>query len=305
MRDSKKFQGRLEKLGGEIFRAAAVDLVGRALNWGIVLLVVAFAVLVWQGGSVPAWLLLVPIVLAVLLAAFGARRLRAKKIDNESLAMEVGRSGEYSGLLQNSLDALQRVISGDVEADIPHFIEQGVLEPARRILTEKPAENVRLSVLLPSSEAPDRWSMPWTAGHSIVGKSKYDQPIADTLARHAFESGEPQNWPDTTKQTEFRQNPLASSPTRSMISIPIRGRERLAKRDPVSSGRGWFYPVWTVKGEGMGSPSPIQKSAASRDYERLMRREITADQYVETLKKEADEHVQRVLTRGRLRARAA
>jgi GAF domain-containing protein len=184
---------------------------------------------------------LIPIALAVLLAAFGARRLRAKKIDNESLAKEVGRSGEYSGLLQNSLDALQRVISGDVDADIPHFIEQGVLEPARRILTEKPAENVRLSVLLPSSEAPDRWSMPWTAGHSIVGKSKYDQPIADTLARHAFESGEPQNWPDTTKQTEFRQNPLASSPTRSMISIPIRvGDEVLGVFDAVSSEKDAF-----------------------------------------------------------------
>jgi hypothetical protein len=55
----------------------------------------------------------------------------------------------------------------------------------------------------------------------------------------------------------------------------------------------------------MGSPSPIPKSASSRDYERLMRREITADQYVETLKREADEHVQRVIARGRLRAKAA
>lgn len=60
-----------------------------------------------------------------------------------------------------------------------------------------------------------------------------------------------------------------------------------------------------VQGEDMGTPSPIPKSAASRDYKRMMRREITADQYVETLKKEADEYVQQVIARGRVRAKAA
>jgi hypothetical protein len=60
-----------------------------------------------------------------------------------------------------------------------------------------------------------------------------------------------------------------------------------------------------VQGEDMGSPSPIPKSAASRDYQRMMRREITTDQYVETLKKEADEYVQQVIARGRRRAKIA
>jgi GAF domain-containing protein len=216
-------------------------MVGRALNVVVLAFVVAFAALIWKGGSVPAWLLLIPIAGAVLLTVLGARRLRAGSVDSESLAKELGRSRKYSGHLQDSLDDLQRVISGDVNVDISDYIEQGVLEPARRILTEKPAENVRLSVLLPSMESPDRWSMPWVAGHSLVGKSKYDQPIADTLARHAFESGEPQNWEDTEGQTEFRQNPRASAPTRSMVSIPIHeGDEVLGVFDAVSSEKEAF-----------------------------------------------------------------
>lgn len=241
MRESKKFQGRLGKLGGEIFRSAAVDMVGKALNWAVGLLVIGLALAIWKGGSVPAWLLLIPIALTVVLAVLGARQLHARKVDNESLAREFGRSREYSRHLQVSLDELQRVISGDVDVAISDYIEQGVLEPARRILTEKPAENVRLSVLLPSMDSPDRWSMPWAAGHSLAGKSKYDQPIEATLARHAYESGEAQNWEDTEGQTEFRQNPHASAPTRSMVSIPIReGAEVLGVFDAVSSEKEAF-----------------------------------------------------------------
>lgn len=240
MRDSQN-QGWLSRLGGDVVYAAVVDLTGKALVYLGIVFLAALGLLIWQGGSVPAWLLLIPIALAALLAVFIVRRLRAKQVDNDSLIKELGRSGEYSRHLQISLDDLQRVISGDVDVDIPNYLEQGVLEPARRILTEKPAEDVRLSVLLPSAGAPDRWSMPWAAGHSLTGKSKYDQPIADTLARHAYESGAPQSWGDTEGQTEFRQNPLASAPTRSMVSIPIReGDDILGVFDAVSSDKDAF-----------------------------------------------------------------
>lgn len=156
-------------------------------------------------------------------------------------AEDLGRHSEYSRHLQLSLDALQRVISGDVDAEIPYFLEQAVLEPARRILGEKPAQEVRLSVLLPADNDPLRWSMRWAAGHSMTGKLKYEVPIADTLARHAFESGEPQYWGDTEAQTEFRQNPAASAPTRSMVSLPIQeGDEVLGVFNAVSSERDAF-----------------------------------------------------------------
>lgn len=54
----------------------------------------------------------------------------------------------------------------------------------------------------------------------------------------------------------------------------------------------------------MGTPSPIQKPEASRDYDRLMRREISPTEYWETLRRESENDVQRVLTRRRLQSKA-
>lgn len=55
----------------------------------------------------------------------------------------------------------------------------------------------------------------------------------------------------------------------------------------------------------MSTPSPMRKSQASRDYERLMRREISPSQYWETLKQEAESDVRQVLARQRAKAKAA
>lgn len=238
-------RGRAEKIAGEILRAAAVDLAGKALVWigGIVL--VAFGLLIWSGGSIPAWIVFL-LVVALITGALALIRSQSRNLnevneDNQALREELGRHNEYSRHLQVSLDALQRVISGDVDAEIPYFLEQAVLEPARRILSEKPAEEVRLSVLLPSDADPQRWSMSWAAGHSMVGQLKYNVSIGETLARHAFESGEPQYWDDTEGQTEFRQNPAASAPTRSMVSFPIQeGDEILGVFNAVSSEQDAF-----------------------------------------------------------------
>lgn len=53
-------------------------------------------------------------------------------------------------------------------------------------------------------------------------------------------------------------------------------------------------------------PSPMHRPQASRAYDQLMRREISADQYLETLKREAQSDVQRILDRRRQRdAKAA
>jgi putative methionine-R-sulfoxide reductase with GAF domain len=64
--------------------------------------------------------------------------------------------------------------------------------------------------------------MPWAAGHSVTGKAKYDQRIVDTISRHAYESGQAQHWQDTSTDSGFKQNPMASHETLSMISLPIR-----------------------------------------------------------------------------------
>jgi len=55
----------------------------------------------------------------------------------------------------------------------------------------------------------------------------------------------------------------------------------------------------------MGNPSPMRRREASRDYERLMRREITPAQYWETLRRESDSDVERAIARRRAAAKAA
>ena len=55
----------------------------------------------------------------------------------------------------------------------------------------------------------------------------------------------------------------------------------------------------------MSTPSPMNRPQASRDYERLMRREISPTEYLQTLRQEAQNDVQRVLTRRRVGAKAA
>lgn len=238
-------RGGLRGIGNDILRAAAVDVAGKALVGVGTAVTFVFGLLVWRGGSIPAWLLLLVVVALIALMIVILRQqnstLAGVAEDKDALQQELERHNAYSGHLQYSLDALQRVISGEVDAEIPYFLEQAVLEPARSILNEKPAENVRLSILLPTADDPDRWSMPWSAGHSMIGKSKYDELIGDTLARHAFERGEPQDWGDTEGQTDFRQNPRASALTRSFVSIPIRkGDDVLGVFNAVSAERNAF-----------------------------------------------------------------
>ena len=64
--------------------------------------------------------------------------------------------------------------------------------------------------------------MVWAAGHTLPGRSKYRVPIKDTLSRLAYESTEPQTWEDVTEDDRLEQNPKATHPTRSMVSIPLR-----------------------------------------------------------------------------------
>lgn len=50
-------KGPAERLVGEILRAAAVELAGKALIWIIGAVLLAFGLLIWQGGSIPAWII--------------------------------------------------------------------------------------------------------------------------------------------------------------------------------------------------------------------------------------------------------
>lgn len=238
--------GKVKRFGRDVLQAALVDLTSKALLYVGGGLVAAFLLLVFFGGSVPAWLLAVVALVATVVVFLSWRQIRRLRSDVESRDAQIaelqpfkqntpeleGTVGAFSWALERFevytahiaevLDHLQLVLSGNIDVPIPVYIERGILEPARDVLASHPGAHVRLSVLLPDG---DCFVMVWTAGHTLPGQSKYRVPIKDTLSRLAYESGEPQAWEDVTEDDRFEQNPKATHHTRSMISIPLRRGE--------------------------------------------------------------------------------
>lgn len=229
----------------EVLRAALVELTSKALIYVSIGLLASFALLVVFGGSVPAWLLAVALLSA--LAVLAACRYRARGIEREirdrdgAFSSALERFEVYTAHVAEVLDHLQRVLSGNIDVKIPVYIERGILEPARDLLANDGGEYVRLSVLLPYDE---NFIMVWAAGHTLPGQSGYRVPIKDTLSRVAYESGEPQAWDDVTEDDRFEQNPKASNPTRSMVSIPLRhGEHVIGVLNAIASQPSVFDPA--------------------------------------------------------------
>lgn len=225
----------LSRYTREVLHAATVDIVSKALSAALLGGLALLGLLIWQGGSVPAWLFALAL---LLLAAVGvvarAQRRRvgellpvnehAAELEGivELLADALERHDEYTRHVAVVLDNLQRVVAGALGVDLREYIERGVLEPARDLLTQAPDDSIRLSVLVPETPAGEHWRMVWSAGHSLAGREGYHEPIARTLSRYAYESGRPQKWDDVLEERGFEQNPAASAPTRSMLSLPVR-----------------------------------------------------------------------------------
>lgn len=202
----------------DVARSVAIDLTKAGVYFVGGTVLAAFALVVWQGGSVPAWTLLLVMLLAC--AVVLRRYARTRRYETT-----LERQGEYSRHVEAALDALQQILSGELDVVIPRYVETGVLATARDLVTDKPAEDVRLSVLFPRPDG-ERWWMPWSVGHSVIGAAKYEERIVDTVSRHAYERSELQHWLDTRADRGFRQNPMATSETRSLISVPIKRAER-------------------------------------------------------------------------------
>ena len=204
-----------------------MDLVAKALAGSVLAGSLALALLIWNGGAVPAWSAALAIIAVVAIAvALGVRAGRRHGIDYDeveseaaAMAWAVERYEIYTEHVADVLDRLQRVLTGDLEGvAIPDYIQRGILAPARDVLQE-PHDDIRISVLL---AAGDRWRMVWAAGHSLDGQQAYNERIVDTLSREPYESGEREYWPDATKDDRFRPNPEAVRPFHSMLCEPIR-----------------------------------------------------------------------------------
>lgn len=270
--DPQGDRGWLRRYGEDVAYGLAVDVGKKAVGFVGVSVLGLLALLIWAGGSVPAWVLVPVVILSVLLPASLLRRIGSSELAGarnevarvrgdleeaealaEVFAEALERHETYSNHVSEALDVLQRIVSHDIDVGIASFIETGVLEPARDVIEDKPVEHVRLSVLLPRDDEPDRWCMPFAAGHSLPGKAKYRVPISESLSRHAYETGDSQRWEDVAEDSGFRQNPEASYDTRSMISLPLRWGDRIVGVFNVISSEAYaFDPAEETYIEALG-----------------------------------------------------
>jgi len=238
----------LEGRGGQVVEAAIVGLAGDILKYVVLAAIALVALTVWQGGSIPAWVAVLAVLVVTAVAMLRGRRLRRHlgAADGEAAILDyaLARHENYTSHVAEVLDNLQRVIAGDLDTSMGDYIERGISAPAREYLTTDPSENVRLAILTPRGDDTSRWQMVLTAGHSLTGREKYHERIVDTLSRFAFESGNPQSWDDVTEERMFAPTPEATRPFRSMISLPIRnGDDILGVFNVISAEPHAFDPA--------------------------------------------------------------
>jgi hypothetical protein len=209
-----------------------------ALNQGVErfiwVLIIAVAVIAWSflGDriTVRAWILALAVGLPV--AAAGYLLLRWRRLpaideleelraDNERLRAEAELGQHYALHLSDALTTVQKVLTGaipDVTGAV--LIEQGMLEPARDFLMQRPDEDVRLSILVPD-DAGANWFMQFAAGYRLESKHRFSLPIVGSFSRHAYESGEIQWSGDLQGDPRYTPHPQATRDYHSIISIPI------------------------------------------------------------------------------------
>jgi hypothetical protein len=214
------------------------------LIWAGVVLVI---VLVWRARTtdvtLPAWLLAIALAVPVgLLLTVGARRLlrRGQAGRAADLQVEVDLGAYYSRHIYDILEALQKVLSGAIPAvTTATFIEDGILQPARDFLMQRPDEDVRLSILVPDD---GNWQMAFAAGYRLESRQRFSLPIVGSFSRHAFESGETQWSFDLENDSRFTPHPQASRVYRSIISVPIRTGDDVVAVYNTDSTLEWAFP---------------------------------------------------------------
>jgi GAF domain len=202
-----------------------------AINSGIQgliwLALAAVAVFLWRSRSaditLPAWalVLLIGIPCALLLTLLARRwRRRGQWAVVADLEEEVNLGAVYSRHIYDILDTFQKVLAGTIpQVSIATFIEQGMLQPARDFLMQRPDEDVRLSVLVPQE---GNWTMVLAAGYRLESKQRFSLPIVGSFSRHAYETGAIQWSADLRNDPRFTPHPQATREYQSIISIPLR-----------------------------------------------------------------------------------
>jgi hypothetical protein len=198
--------------------------------------------------TLPTWVLVlaiaVPLLLLVVWVVQGVRAMNAADETVAFLNDQLLLTAYYSRHLYDSLEAWQKIQNGAIpDVDGATFLEQGVLQPARDFLMQRPGEDVRLSILVPSG---DDFEMALAAGHTLESKMRYRLPIAHSFSKAAYESGRIEWSGDLDNDPRFTPHPRAREGRGydSIISSPVRaGDETVAVFNVISTFKDAFGPA--------------------------------------------------------------
>lgn len=139
----------------------------------------------------------------------------------------VARAEYEKRLLTEALESVQHAVGAEEDWDIDALVERGILGPARGLLVRAAEEDVRLAVLVPADEPPERWAMRWAAGHRPESVKNYHHQIDQTLAGIAFRQGDYVDRPDVQADQDFVPNPKETRPFAALVAVPLRVEERI------------------------------------------------------------------------------
>jgi hypothetical protein len=232
------------------------DLFGRAVVAALLFLAGGIYVAVEQGGTIPVWILAATVAVFILAFAAGAAlvavRHRRLKRDEEIAWFAVDVEEQFLQHLSQVLDTLQQVLRDGVgPSEIADFVNHGILAPARDMLTRHAHDCIRLSVLSPHGED---FVMDFWAGHNLTSAKKFRIARGDSMSSVAFSSGKTETWDDVTEDDRFKHHPLATRPTRAMLSVPLtRGDDVIGVFNAISDRPHGFLPADHLYLECLGS----------------------------------------------------
>ncbi|HEX6752446.1 MAG TPA: GAF domain-containing protein [Solirubrobacterales bacterium] len=219
----KRFQ--LERFTKDVLYDSVVQTTSGALRWAALALLALTVALFALGWEVPAWTLVLVMILGVGLM-YVTKKVAGREASElqprlDAAEDKLDRHDSYGTNICSIMDNFQRVLAGDIPGvTVPEFIELGILTAGRDVMQENGhASDLRMSVLLARD---GDFKMGWASGHNIQSQKKYRQPIEKTVSRIAYEKKVMQVWKDVTvEERGFEENPHATRKFRSMVSIPI------------------------------------------------------------------------------------
>jgi hypothetical protein len=233
----KRFQ--LKPFAKDVLYDSVVQITSGALRWAALFLLALLAAMFALGWQVPAWTLIVVMLLGIGLM-YLTKRVSGREASEltprlEAAENKLDRHDSYGTNICSIMDNFQRVLAGDIQGiTVPEFIERGILTAGRDVMQENGhASDLRMSVLLAKD---GNFTMGWASGHNLQSQKKYRQPIEKTISRIAYERKVMQVWKDVAvEERGFEENPHATRQFRGYGLDPDLDRQprgrRLQRRD--------------------------------------------------------------------------